>query len=95
MLGLAIAATMAAVATTSAQGGSGRHDGPRVSRDVRQILREISDDRIESSIRTLADFVAREIGLGVHLPHERRVDAQRGGLDSRAAGAPAADAGLQ
>jgi acetylornithine deacetylase/succinyl-diaminopimelate desuccinylase-like protein len=57
--GFAIAAAMAAVATTSAQGGGGRHDGPRVSRDVREILREISDDNIESSIRTLADFGTR------------------------------------
>ncbi len=57
--GLAIAATMAAVATTSAQGGGGRDDGPLVSRDVRQILRSINDDRIEASIRTLADFGTR------------------------------------
>jgi Peptidase family M28 len=57
--GFAIAATMAAIATTSARGGDGDGDGPRVSPEVRQMLRDISDDRIEESVRRLADFGTR------------------------------------
>ena len=54
----ASAATMAAIATNPAQGGDD-DDGPPVSRDVRQMLRDISDDRIEQSVRRLADFGTR------------------------------------
>jgi Peptidase family M28/Fibronectin type III domain len=59
---VALAAAMAALATSPAQGRGGDDDdddGANVSRDVRQMLRSISEDRIEQSIRRLAAFGTR------------------------------------
>jgi len=56
-IGMVAAASAAAVATRPAQGDNGQ--GPPVSPEVRQMLHDVSAQRIESSIRTLAAFGTR------------------------------------